>query len=164
MLSPGKRKFIPETLHKIPRAVYYIVYGKKGDSGMISVAAALVIKNGRVLASSRPADRSYSGRWEFPGGKAESGETLEEALKREMLEELDMPIAVDRRFRSIAVSEKLTVTFFLCRPESGSEPNAREHQPRCWADPAELRTLDFLDADRPVAAELADLLEKQTLR
>ncbi len=131
---------------------------------MISVAAALVVKDGRVLASSRPADRSYSGKWEFPGGKAEPGETLEETLRREMLEELSMPVAIGRRFRSIAVSEKLTVTFFLCRPENGSEPSAREHQQWRWADPAELRTLDFLDADRPVAAELADLLEKQILR
>ena len=131
---------------------------------MISVAAALVLKEGRILASSRPADRSYSGRWEFPGGKAEPGESLEAALKREMLEELDMPIAVVRRFRSIAVSEKLTVTFFICRPENGAEPRAREHQQWRWADPAELRTLDFLDADRPVAAELAELLETRSLR
>ncbi len=125
---------------------------------IIEVAAAVIIHHGKVLASSRPADRTHSGKWEFPGGKVDAGESLQEALKRELLEELGLPVEVGAEFMSVMPEEHLRITFFLCSAVDGAVPEARENQQWCWADAETLGALDFLPADIPVAQKIISLL------
>ena len=89
---------------------------------IIHVAAAVIIRNGLVLASSRPAGKPHAGKWEFPGGKCEKGETLQETLQREMLEELEFPVSVGSELCHIKPAENLEIVFFLCSALTEKEP------------------------------------------
>jgi 8-oxo-dGTP diphosphatase len=127
---------------------------------LIVVAAALVRPDGRFLLQKRPEGRSLAGLWEFPGGKLEAQETPEEALARELQEEL--AIAVDHIdlapacFASAAIGERpLLLLLYLCRRWAG-EPVAVESPQLGWFSIAEMRGLAMPPADMP----LIDLLEK----
>lgn len=130
---------------------------------IVHVAAAVIIRNGLVLASSRPADKPHAGKWEFPGGKCEKGETLQETLQREMLEELEFPVSVGSELCRIKPAENLEIVFFLCSALTEKEPAAKENQQWCWADSQKLQELDFLPADVPVAEKIVHLLKNLAL-
>ena len=85
---------------------------------MIRVSAGVIFsEDGRVLLCSRPADKPPAG-WEFPGGKIEAGETPEEALKRELLEELDLPGTCGREL-TVVSTERVELHFIEFFPERG---------------------------------------------
>ncbi len=117
----------------------------------IPVAAALVRREGRFLVTLR-----RSGLWEFPGGKQEPGETLPQALGREMMEELGLAVEVGERFlslRHVYPDRVVDLHLFWCTLVRG--------RPRClgcrewrWASLEEMGELDFLEADREVIARL----------
>jgi 8-oxo-dGTP diphosphatase len=126
------------------------------------VAAALIAVDGRVLVQRRPPGKSLAGLWEFPGGKPEVGESPEQALVRELDEELG--IAVETRdltaaaFASEALGNRhLILLLYICRIWEG-EPKALHASELSWVDFAELNSLDMPPADRPLIASLVKLI------
>jgi 8-oxo-dGTP diphosphatase len=121
------------------------------------VVAACIRKDKKIL-SVQKGKNSYdyiSEKWEFPGGKIEAGETEEEALKREIFEELSMSILVEKKLMTINHSYpdfQLTMAVFLC--SSKDEPILSEHIQYKWLDPSELASLDWAAADVPVIDRL----------
>ena len=123
---------------------------------LIVVAAALVDRDGRLLVQQRPEGKPMAGLWEFPGGKIEPGETPEQALSRELCEELGIRPVTIAFFREKAHSyEHLSVRlhFFHVRAFDG-EPLPLEGQDMEWLTPEEGRTRPFLEADRDIVDAL----------
>jgi 8-oxo-dGTP diphosphatase len=129
---------------------------------MTVVACALVDADRRVLIAQRPEGKEMAGLWEFPGGKIEPGETPEEAIIRELEEELGIstkqaclaPLA----FASFAYeSFHLLMPLFVCRKWSGN-PRPTEHAAVKWVQPQRLREYPMPPADEPLIAHLCDLL------
>ncbi|WP_031554403.1 (deoxy)nucleoside triphosphate pyrophosphohydrolase [Parvularcula oceani] len=129
---------------------------------MIVAAVALVDRDGRVLLSQRPEGKPLAGMWEFPGGKVEEGETPEEALVRELAEEIGIETQASCLAPVTFASEPqdevhLLMLVFACRKWSGI-PQPLENQGLRWFRPNRFHELDLVPADRPVAAQLRDLL------
>jgi 8-oxo-dGTP diphosphatase len=133
------------------------------DKPIVLVAAvALVDEDGRVLLQRRPPGKAMAGLWEFPGGKVEPGETPEQALIREMREELAIDITeaclAPLTFASHAYEEfHLLMPLFVCRRWDG-RPTAREGQLLEWVRPVRMGSYEMPPADVPLVAMLRDLL------
>jgi 8-oxo-dGTP diphosphatase len=124
------------------------------------VVGAAIVRDGRVLAARRTSPASAAGRWEFPGGKVEPGETDAESLVREIDEELGIRITVDRWLAGEQpVAERYLLRVALARAEAG-EPTPTEHDRVRWLAADELGDVDWLDTDRPFLAELSTLLNR----
>ena len=120
----------------------------------IRVAAAVIERDGLFFATQRGYGRTKDG-WEFPGGKIEPGETEEQALKREILEELDTEISVGEKLIQVERDEPgfhLSMACFLCRVVSGGLV-LKEHEAAKWLPISEIDTVDWLPADR-IAVEM----------
>ena len=126
-----------------------------------TVVAAAIVRDGRVLACRRTAPAEAAGRWELPGGKAEAGETLDEALIREIGEELGCLIAIDE-WLDAAVPIPATspgvdpyeLRAALCHVTAG-EIRPHEHDATRWLSADELDEVDWLEPDRPFIEILA---------
>jgi 8-oxo-dGTP diphosphatase len=126
------------------------------------VVGAAILRDGRVLAARRTSPAAAAGRWEFPGGKVEPGETPEDALVREVAEELGCRIEVTGWLAGevpIGASHILAVA--LAQLVDG-EPEPVEHDLVRWLAAAELGDVDWLEADRPFLAELRQTLTTLT--
>lgn len=120
----------------------------------IHVACAIIERDGRVLAAQRGPHMSLPLKWEFPGGKLDPEETLEECLRRELIEELGVEITVGRPLPATTHAyPSFTVTLypFVCSITSGSIV-LHEHQAVAWLAPGDLSTLDWAEADGPILA------------
>lgn len=120
---------------------------------MLEVVAAIIKRDGRILACQRPPEKARGLLWEFPGGKVEPGESREDAIIRECREELGITLVPESIFTEVTHHyPDLTVhlTFFLCSLPEG-EPVPLEHHAVLWALPGELARLPFCPADRGVA-------------
>ena len=129
---------------------------------LLVVACALVDADRRVLIAQRPGGKSMGGLWEFPGGKVEPGETPEDALIRELEEELGISTRTaclaPLTFASHAYENfHLLMPVFVCRKWVGL-PQPREHAALKWVRPAVLRDYPMPPADIPLVAPLCDLL------
>ncbi len=129
---------------------------------VLVAAVALVDVDGRVLLSRRPAGKRMAGLWEFPGGKVGDGETPEEALIREMGEELGLDVTesclAPLTFASHAYDDfHLLMPLYVCRVWRGM-PQAREGQELRWVRPAAMAGLAMPPADPPLVAFLRDFL------
>lgn len=130
---------------------------------MVLVAAcALVDADGRVLIAQRPPGKTLAGLWEFPGGKVEPGETPEEALIRELKEELGIETKpaclAPLTFASHAYETfHLLMPLYVCRRYTGI-PVAREGQVLKWVRPKNMRDYPMPPADIPLIPILMDLL------
>jgi A/G-specific adenine glycosylase len=123
-----------------------------------TVVAAVIRRDGQVFIAQRPADGLLGGLWEFPGGKTEPGETLPEALRRELREELAIDVEVGAPFgvyRHTFTHFKVTLHAFVCRLANGSEPIPREHSDIRWVTPAQLADFPMGKIDRQIAEKLA---------
>ena len=123
---------------------------------VVEVAAGLILHNGRYLIAKRRTGVHLAGLWEFPGGKREDGETLEECLQRELFEELSIRIAMPVPFQIITheYSEKtVELHFFRCAIEAGEARPVDCAEIR-WVYPYELAQYQFPPADRPVIEAL----------
>ena len=130
------------------------------------VAAALIDPDGRVLIAERPPGKAMAGLWEFPGGKIEQGETPEEALIRELDEELGITVKAaclaPFTFASHSYAQfHLLMPLYLCRRWEGT-PCPREHAAIKWVRPRELiaspDAFPMPAADLPLLPMLRDLL------
>jgi len=121
----------------------------------IQVVAAVIFHEGKVFATQRGYGEWKDG-WEFPGGKIEPGEKPEEALIREIREELDLGIAVERKICDVEQdypSFHLSMQCFRCSIRTG-EPRLLEHEAARWLEREALYTLSWLPADQKVLPEI----------
>jgi 8-oxo-dGTP diphosphatase len=125
------------------------------------VAVALIRADGRVLVQQRAPGRSMAGLWEFPGGKVEPGETPEQALGREVEEELGIildPGFAPAAFASEPLGERhLVLLLYAARGWTG-EPQALDASAIRWVTIDEMRALPMPPADVPLVEALARLL------
>ena len=125
------------------------------DGVLIPVVGAAIVRASRVLAARRTAPVEAAGRWEFPGGKVEPGETPAVALAREIAEELGCVVAVHAWLPdSVRISERHSLSVAVCSLVSG-EPTPTEHDLVRWLAADELGDVDWLEPDRPFLASLA---------
>ena len=121
----------------------------------IEVVAAIIVKDHKVFATQRGYGE-WKDFWEFPGGKIDAGETPEEALCREIKEELDTEIAVGELFTTIDYDYPtfhITMHCYLCTIENGSI-TLLEHEAAKWLSLEQLNSVTWLPADLLVIAEL----------
>jgi 8-oxo-dGTP diphosphatase len=129
---------------------------------VLIVACGLIDADGRVLIAQRPPTKAMAGLWEFPGGKIEPRERPEEALIRELREELGIavqePCLAPFSFASHAYPEfHLLMPLYVCRRWEGT-PTALEHTALKWVRPRDLSTYPMPPADLPLIPMLRDLL------
>jgi len=120
------------------------------------VAGALFDARGRVLIAQRPAGTHMAGRWEFPGGKIDAGETELDALRRELKEELGVTLREAERLLELSHDyPERRVELCMWRVSSYTGiPLSLQAQALKWVDPAQLEREDLLEADRPIVALL----------
>ena len=125
---------------------------------MTTVAVALLERGGRILICRRRQDQSHAGKWEFPGGKVEPGEDADDALARELKEELDIEVAdaVERTSYEFAYPGRppLRLVFFRVREFRGRIDASQFAEVR-WEPRANLARYDFLEGDGRIVRELA---------
>ena len=126
---------------------------------MLTVVAAIIVRDGKVLICQRSRTDSSPLKWEFPGGKVEAGETHAQSLAREVLEELGVPAIIGTEFQRVQhkypdKKEPIQLIFLWAQIAAGSERNLQFEQV-LWAAPSELESFDFLEADRDIVRRLA---------
>ena len=129
----------------------------------INVVAAIIIKDGSLFATQRGYGE-WKDWWEFPGGKIEQGETLEEALKREIREELSAEINVDEFLCTVEYDYPkfhLSMHCFICSLLTESL-HLNEHEAARWLTKDELNSIKWLPADKIVVEQLIDTNVKRS--
>ena len=129
---------------------------------VLVAACALIDSDGRVLLTRRPEGKAMAGLWEFPGGKLEPGESPEEAVIRELQEELGIDVASNCLAAFAFASHQyetfnLLMPLFLCRRWNG-RPQGREGQALAWVRPDKLADYPMPAADKPLIPLLRDFL------
>ncbi|WP_169565996.1 8-oxo-dGTP diphosphatase MutT [Sneathiella limimaris] len=129
---------------------------------VLVVAVALVDDDNRIMIAQRPEGKSMAGLWEFPGGKVEAGETPEDALIRELKEELSIDVTAaclaPFTFASHTYEKfHLLMPLYVCRRWSGT-PHPQEGQTLKWVRANQLKDFPMPPADIPLIAMLRDLL------
>lgn len=126
----------------------------------INVVGAIIIRNGKVLCAQRGKSKTLAYLWEFPGGKIEEGETPRQALKRELVEELNIEVSVEEsQFEQTAYEYDfgiVNLTTFVCQLKTG-EPKLTEHIAIKWLDPSALSSLEWAPADIPAVEKLNEV-------
>lgn len=125
----------------------------------IEVVAAIIIKDGKVFATQRGYGE-WKGWWEFPGGKTEPGESPQEALVREISEELDAEIEVGDLLETVEwdyPAFHLTMDCFVCTLISESM-HLNEHEAAAWLTRETLSSVKWLPADEGLVARIKELL------
>lgn len=125
---------------------------------ILVVAAALYDSDGRVLIAERPAGKHMAGRWEFPGGKVDAGETEAHALARELREELGIEVTSSRPFMRLTHSyddRDVELSMWIVERYSGA-PQGLDGQRLKWVQPARLLDEDILEADSPFVEALRE--------
>lgn len=126
---------------------------------MISVVCAVIEHEGKILATQRSFTMSQPWLWEFPGGKIEKDETAEQALIREIREELNIEIQLDQPLTPVEhtyESFSIRLIPFTCKFVSG-QLQLREHMAYQWLKPYELHQLRWAPADLPIVDEVGRL-------
>ena len=126
---------------------------------IIEVVAAIIIKDGQVFATQRGYGE-WKGWWEFPGGKMEPGESPQEALKREIREELEAEITVGQLLETVEwdyPAFHLTMHCFICSLIS-KDMRLNEHEAAAWLTKETLHTVKWLPADEGLIPKIAAIL------
>lgn len=129
-------------------------YGKNAklytENIMTDIAAAVIWQNGKILICRRPANKQCALLWEFPGGKQEKGETLEQTLARECMEELNIEISVGKKLHETIAENPgrtLRLNFFEAKITGGTLTK-KEHAEIVWVLPKDLPKYDFCPSDK----------------
>ena len=128
---------------------------------MIHVAAAIILQDKSVLVARRSPHKHMGGYWEFPGGKIEDSETPQQALARELLEELGITTRVGEHFLTNEHDygdTKISLTAYFCSWLAGNLRLA-DHDAVQWCNSTELLELDLAPADIPIATALRASLD-----
>ena len=127
---------------------------------MMKVTAAILVQDNRVFIARRKKGEQLSGFWEFPGGKVEDGETMQECLKREMREEFQVDITVGDFFTESHYNYHhgpIHLLAYWAQWKQGAFiPSS--HDQCCWVEINELDKYDFSPADRPLVKKLQEAL------
>ena len=121
------------------------------------VVAGLLVKGDRILLTQRTKDQSMPLKWEFPGGKIEPGESPEQALVRELGEELGVEVVVGSIFEVVSHAYHdfdLLMLVYPCKLVGNAQPTCREVADLRWLEPSELGDYDILAADAPLVGRL----------
>jgi len=128
------------------------------------VAAGIVWNGSEVLIARRQEHDHQGGRWEFPGGKRREGESIEECLRREMLEEIGIEVGVGPLWRALThvyPDRTVTLYFHMCEALRGN-PRAIECAEVRWVHPRALADFTFVEGDIQVLPDLARDLASRT--
>jgi 8-oxo-dGTP diphosphatase len=124
----------------------------------VSVVGAALLRDGRVLASRRTSPPRLAGLWEFPGGKVEAGEDDEQALLRELREELGCTAVIGPRLGGdVLMGETGVLRVYLATLLDG-EPQLVDHDEHRWLGSHELDEVPWVPVDAPLVEELRQLL------
>jgi 8-oxo-dGTP diphosphatase len=131
------------------------------DHPIRTIVGAAIIRNGRVLACERSSPPEAAGRWEFPGGKVEPGETEVEALARECAEELGVRVRIGERVgQDVSMADgRFVLRVYAATLVDGEEPKVLEHSAMRWLSVDELHDVPWLPADAPIVAVLPRFLK-----
>lgn len=122
------------------------------DLQVVHVVAAVIRDGSSVLACRRRPDRSAGGKWEFPGGKVEVGESSAEALMREIREELDVEVILEKHLttdNTIVGDRVIRLECWTAHLPGGRPTGSIDHDRLHWLDPFELVSLDWAAPDLP---------------
>ena len=123
----------------------------------MNVVGAILMEKNRILCAQRGETKTLAKLWEFPGGKIEIGETPQEALARELKEELMIEVEIaSELFEQTSYAYdfgKVNLTTFICLLKSG-RPQLTEHIEVKWLKPSELKSLEWAPADIPAVNKL----------
>ena len=128
---------------------------------VIKVVAAIIIDDNRVFSTQRGYGE-FKGGWEFPGGKVEEGDTLEEALIREIREELSSEIDVKELLDVVEYDYPtfhISMACFICKLKSG-DLVLNEHNASKWLTKETLYSVDWLPADKGLISKIEKYLDK----
>ena len=126
----------------------------------IRVTCALIEWERKVLVAQRPPGKALAGKWEFPGGKIDKGESPNACLKREICEELGCEVDIKSPLTPVTcdyAKGSIELIPFRCVIKAG-QPRALEHSAIEWVDPLKLRELDLAEADQPIVEEYLEQL------
>lgn len=126
------------------------------DPSRILVVAAVVRREGRYLVGRRPAHKRHGGLWEFPGGKVREGESRLDAVRRELVEELDLQVRALGRVLFSARDEGAPFLIDFVEAEVEGDPVPHEHSEIAWLDTSELGGVPLAPADARFVAGLTD--------
>lgn len=132
------------------------------ESQIVRVVGAIIQRDNTVFAARRNPERSAGGLWEFPGGKVEPGETPEQALSRELLEELSIDVSIGPLIeRSASEVDGLTIELscFATTLKGPDPTSSTDHDSLLWVGLDRLHTLDWAPGDVPIIERLPQLLE-----
>ena len=125
---------------------------------MITVAAGILVQDGRILICQRKRDGAFPLQWEFPGGKVEAGEDVQTCLRRELHEELAIDAEIGSEISAFQYTYpngfEVSLVFLHVPTYTGTMRNQAFEQ-IVWAEPGQLLRYDFLEADRELVARLA---------
>ncbi|AWC27753.1 MULTISPECIES: (deoxy)nucleoside triphosphate pyrophosphohydrolase [Bacillus cereus group] len=125
----------------------------------IYVVGAVIVENGKILCAQRGPAKSLPLKWEFPGGKIEEGESPQEALQREISEEMHCKVQIGEQIDYTAYEYDFGIVHlktFYCELIEGS-PVLTEHVEIKWLPPNELASLDWAPADIPTIEKLSNV-------
>ncbi len=128
----------------------------------IEVVAAIIIKDNKIYCAKRPDKGEVGLKWEFPGGKIEKDESAENALIREIKEELNATIEVDKYFMTVEhqyTSFFITMHSYLCSIKTG-DLKRNEHVADTWLEVGNLNSLDWAPADQPIVDKLINTIQQ----
>jgi len=124
------------------------------------VCAVIIRQDGKLLACQRNSQTSLPSKWEFPGGKIEKNESPKSALKREILEELQIHINILKSLSTVVHQYpdfEIALSPYICEIQNSDTPIAIEHSEIRWVSTLEAKKLDWAEADLPVLSEYTNL-------